>query len=196
MITVSVDIESELSEAEAYVSFYFIVIHVIIRNWQLRAMDVEFRTMMGNDKKSASEKVADYRAEYTQLTKSFQNTKQQAESVALKGGSAARSRLVTANQRLDQSTAMLENSRMLIAQTEETGNVIMSDLGQQKETLQGAQSKVQETKQFTIDAKGVLQLMGRRAIIHNLLMMFIILVLFGVICVIIYYGFIEDDKKK
>ena len=158
-------------------------------------MDVEFRTMVGNDKKSASEKVSDYRAEYTQLTKSFQNTKQKAESDALKSSPAARNRLVAANQRLDQSTAMLENSRMLIAQTEETGNVIMSDLGQQKETLQGAQSRVQETKQFTMDAKGVLQMMGRRAIIHNLLMMFIILVLFGVICVIIYYGFIEDKKK-
>ncbi|CAE7843118.1 VTI12, partial [Symbiodinium microadriaticum] len=161
----------------------------------LRAMDVEFRTMMGGEKKAASEKVADYRAEYTQLIKSFQSTKQKAESDALKNGPAARSKLVAANQRLDQSTAVLENSRMLIAQTEETGNVIMTDLGQQKETLQGAQSKVQETKQFTIDAKGVLQVMGRRAIIHNLLMMFIILVLFGVICVIIYYGFIEDKKK-
>jgi hypothetical protein len=158
-------------------------------------MDVEFRTMQGSDKKSASEKVTDYREEYTQLIRTFQNTKQKAESDALKSGPAARTKLVSANQRLDQSTALLENSRMLIAQTEETGNVIMTDLGTQKETLRSAQSKVQETKQFTIDAKGVLQLMGRRAIMHNLLMMFIILVLFGVICVIIYYGFIEDKKK-
>mmetsp|Transcript_11046 Transcript_11046/g.16837 ORF Transcript_11046/g.16837 Transcript_11046/m.16837 type:complete len:249 (+) Transcript_11046:68-814(+) len=179
VISVSVDIDSELAEAEGY----------------LRAMDVEFRAMVGSEKKSASQKVADYRDEYRQMIQSFQNTKQKAESEALKSGPAARTKLVTANQRLDQSTATLESSRMIIAQTEDVGNTIMTDLEGQKETLQGAQSKVQETRQFTLDAKSVLRMMGRRAVMHNLCMMLIIFILFGVICIIIYYGFIEDDKK-
>jgi len=133
--------------------------------------------------------------EYKQLLKQFQQSKHQAESDALKSGPAARVKLVTANQRLDKSTATLENSRMLVAQSEATGNVIIEDLTSQKQSLQGAQSKVQETQQFTHDAKGVLKIMFRRAIMHNVIMAVIILVLFGVICIIAYFGLIENDNK-
>lgn len=113
----------------------------------------------------------------------------------MKNGPAARVKLITANQRLDQSTATLENSRMLIANSEATGNVIIDDLTSQKQSLQGAQSKVQETQQFTSDAKGVLKVMFRRAIMHNVIMAVIILVLFGVIVIIAYYGLINNDDN-
>jgi vesicle transport through interaction with t-SNAREs 1 len=157
-------------------------------------MDVEFRTMVGTDKKTASQKVADYRDEYKSLLQTFQVTKQNAESVALKSGTVARNKLLSANQRLDQSTATLENSRQIIAQTEAVGSNIIEDLESQKEQLKHAISNTSEIKQFTSDAKLVLRSMGRRAVIHNLCMMFTILVLFGIICVIIYYGFIEKKK--
>ena len=124
--------------------------------------------------------------EYKQLLQQFQQSKHQAEGDALKNGPVARTKLISANQRLDQSTATLENSRMLIAQSEQTGNVIIEDLSSQKQNLQGAQSKVQETHQFTQDAKGILQTMFRRAIMHNVIMAIIIFVLFGVICIIAY----------
>jgi hypothetical protein len=150
--------------------------------------------MVGADKKTASQKVTEYREEYQQLIRSFEQTKQKAEATALKSGPVARNKLIAANQKLDQSTATLEKSRMLIAQTEEIGGVIITDLEGQRGQLLTAQSKVQETKQFTVDARGVLRSMGRRAVVHNLCMMFIILILFGVICVIIYYGFIEKNK--
>jgi vesicle transport through interaction with t-SNAREs protein 1 len=180
VISVSVEIDSELSEAEGY----------------LRAMDVEYRGMVASNKKAGAVKMAEYREEYKQLLQKFTVTKQKAESEALKSGPAARVKLVTANQRLDQSTATLENSRMLIAQTEVVGQTIMTDLEGQKETLQGAQSNVQETKQYTEDAKSVLTLMYRRAIMHNAGMMLIIVILFGVMCVIVYYGFVDTGKKK
>lgn len=179
VISVSVEIDSELSETEGY----------------LRAMDVEFRGMMSSEKKNASQKVSEYREEYKQLLQQFQQSKHQAESDALKSGPAARVKLVSANQRLDQSTATLENSRMLIAQSEATGNVIIEDLTSQKQSLQGAQSKVQETQQFTQDAKGILQTMFRRAIMHNVIMAIIIFVLFGIICIIAYFGLISNDSK-
>lgn len=179
VIAVSVEIDAELSETEGY----------------LRAMDVEFRSMSAGDKKAASQKVAEYREEYKQLLQTFQQSKHKAESDALKSGPVARNKLITANQRLDQSTATLENSRMLIAQSEATGTVIMQDLSSQKQSLQGAQSKVQETQQFTADAKGVLQTMYRRAIMHNVIMSIIILVLLGVICIVAYYGLIANNNK-
>lgn len=159
-------------------------------------MDVENRLLMGNEKKIVSQKVIEYRDEFKLLTQTYETTRQKAESIALKSGSSARNKLISANQRLDQSTATLENSRLLIAQTEAIGGTIISDLENQKESLKSAQANVQETKQYTVDAKGILKTMGRRAVIHNVLMMFIIIVLFGVICVIGYYGFVAKKNKK
>ncbi len=112
IIAACVEIDGELSEAEGY----------------LRAMDVEFRTMASIEKKSAQQKVTDYREEFRKMTQNFQSSKFQAESLALKGGSAARTKLLTANQRLDQSTASLEQSRILLGQTENIGDTIISDM--------------------------------------------------------------------
>lgn len=159
-------------------------------------MDVEYRLLIGGDKKVASQKVVDYRDEYKQLVQTFEVTKGKAERLALQNGSASRNKLISANQRLDQSTATLEKSRILLAETEAIGNNIIVDLESQKDSLKQANSNVQETKQYTVDAKGILTTMGRRAVIHNIIMTFIIIILFGVICVIAYYGFIEKKKKK
>ncbi len=176
VISSSVEIEGELSEAEGY----------------LRAMDVEFRTMSSVEKRSAQQKVTDYRDEYRLMLQKYQTGKFNAEALALKGGPSARTKLLTANQKLDQSTATLEQSRMILNQTEQIGNTIISDLESQKETLVRAQDKVTETRQFTMDAKKVLQIMGNRAVMHKCCVMFTIVVLLGVIGVIAYYGFIKS----
>jgi hypothetical protein len=55
-----------------------------------------------------------------------------------------------------------------------------------------AKGKVQETKQFTTDARGILRMMGRRNVYHKLIMITIILVLFGAIDCTFYYGIIEN----
>jgi vesicle transport through interaction with t-SNAREs 1 len=158
-------------------------------------MDVEYRLLVGADKKSASQKVVEYRDEYKQLLQTYEVTKAKAERLALQNGSAARNKLISANQRLDESTATLEKSRIILAETEAIGNGIIVDLESQKESLKAANSNVKETKQYTVDAKVILTTMGRRAVIHNTIMAFIILILFGVICVIGYYGFVEKKKK-
>ena len=157
-------------------------------------MDTEFRAMVANDKKAAGAKVTEYREEYRQILENFRNTRSKAESAALKSGSGARDKLINANQRLDHSTATLEQSRMLVAQSEQIGTGIATDLQRQKETLVSAKEKVQETKAFTTDAKGILQIMGRRNVYHKIIMMVIIICLFGAICATFYYGFIANKK--
>ncbi len=182
VISASVEIESELSEAEGY----------------YRAMDVEYRNMAGADKRTMTQKVADYKEEYNQLYNNFQAAKRTAEANALKSGgnsAAARNKLLTANQKLDASTAMLESSRNLVHETEGLGNKILGDMESQKETLQSAQEKVKETKSFTDQARQVLRTMGNRAVMHKICVMFTILVLFGAICGLIYYKFIGSGKK-
>ena len=102
VIAASVEIEGELSECEGY----------------LKAMEIEYRNLGQLDKKSVQGKVNEYKEEYTLLNSRYTQSKFNAESLALKGGNNARNKLLNANQRLDQSTATLEQARMLVAQTE------------------------------------------------------------------------------
>jgi vesicle transport through interaction with t-SNAREs 1 len=180
VISACVELEGELSETEGY----------------LRAMDIEFKTLPSAEKRGAQQKANDYKEEYKELLQRYQTAKFHAEAQALKGGPSARTKLLNANQKLDQSTAMLEQSRMILAQTEQVGNTIISDMENQKETLVSASDKVKETRQFTVDAKRVLSMMGRRAVMHKICVGFTILVLFAGICVIIYFGFLKKNLNN
>jgi vesicle transport through interaction with t-SNAREs protein 1 len=127
IISYCVDIESEISECEGY----------------LKAMEIETKSMVSIiDKKNSQQKVNDYKDEMKQIYKRYETAKFNAESLALKSNPGSRTKLLTANQRLDESTRTLEQSRMIIGQTENIGNNIITDLESQREILVGAQGKV------------------------------------------------------
>jgi uncharacterized protein YdcH (DUF465 family) len=154
-------------------------------------MDIEFRTMTSTDKRTAQQKVTEYREELKNLQQNYQTTKFNAESIALKSSPASRTKLLNANQKLDNSTATLEKSRQVIAQTEKVGDTIITDMENQKEILMDAKTKVTETKDFTSEARRVLRQMGNRAILHKI---FIYLLIIGLLAAIIatgYYGIIK-----
>ena len=180
IISFSVDIECELSEAEAY----------------LKAMDIEFRTMPSVEKNNISVKLNEYKEEFKLLNQNFLRTKDEAESLAIKNGSASKAKLISANQKLDNSTATLEQSRQIIAQTDMLGNVIINDMENQKETLIGASAKVDETIGFTANAKTLLITMGNRAIRQTFCVGTVIMILAGLIGVVIYFAFIEPNLNK
>lgn len=178
IIHASVDIEGEISEAEGYV----------------KAMEVHCNSLKG-DKRIYQTKVKDYKEEYQQLIQRYKSTRFEAESLALKGGSAARSKLLTSNQKLDQSTQVLEQSRNILHNTEHIGNTVLTDLESQKEKLEHAQTKVKETKEFTYDAKSILQSMGTKAMMHKICIIFTIVILAIIIGIIFYYGIIVRKGK-
>lgn len=181
VISITVEIESELSESEGY----------------LRAMDVEHRTVGPQDKRSAQEKVQDYRNEYREMLTKFKTAKHEAELLALRGGgNESRARLLKANARLDSSTATLQNSRQLVSQTEQIGGTILTDMAVQREILLNADEKVEETRGFTSQAKGVLKMMSNRALYHKVCIYAWIVILFIAILCIVYFGFIAPDEKK
>jgi len=172
IISASVEIDGEIAEAEGY----------------LRAMDVEFRTMSSMEKKNAQTKLTDYREELRQLQGTYNSAKSGAESLAIRGAPSSRAKLLNANQRLDQSTATLEQSRQMLAKTQVIGDTVLSDLESQKDTLMDAQSRVHETRSLANDAKRILRSMGQRAILHKICVAFTILVLAGAIVAVGYYG--------
>jgi uncharacterized protein YdcH (DUF465 family) len=154
-------------------------------------MDIEFRTMTSADKRSAQQKVNEYREELKNLQQNYQTTKFNAESIALKTSPASRTKLLNANQKLDNSTNTLEKSRQVIANTEKVGETIITDMENQKELLKDARTKVKETKTFTSEARRVLRQMGNRAILHKIFIYFLILGLFAAIIATGYYGIVK-----
>jgi vesicle transport through interaction with t-SNAREs 1 len=159
-------------------------------------MDVEFRTMSSLEKKTAQSKLNDYREELRQLQSTYSTSKLNAEAMALKGGgntSAQRNKLLNSNQKLDQSTATLEQSRQILQRTQVIGDTVLTDLESQREQLQDAKSKVSETKDFTSEARQVLRTMGNRAVIHKICVIFTIIALAAAIVATGYYGV---TKKK
>jgi vesicle transport through interaction with t-SNAREs 1 len=174
VVTQTVEIEGELSEAEGYV----------------KAMDVEFKMLSANEKRNCQQKVTDYKSSLRQMQSDFSGAKFKAESLALKGGPNARNKIMTASQKLDSSTATLEQSRNILNQTEQIGDTIIMDLESQKETLVDAREKVKETKRFTVDAKQILRIMSNRALMHKACVMLTIVLLFGAIIGIGYYGIV------
>jgi hypothetical protein len=155
-------------------------------------MDVEFRMMPSADKKTASSKLNEYKDEYKQLLQTFTSTKQAAEAEALKSSSSNRAHLISANQRLDNTTASLEESRRIIASTEDIGGKIMADMENQKEMLIGAKENVDQTKDITWNAGEILKEMARRAIYNKICLLLVITFLAGLIGITIYYGFGND----
>lgn len=169
------EIEGELAEAEGY----------------LRAMDIEFRTMTSADKRGIQQKVPEYRDELKTLNQNYQTTKFNAESIALKSSSVSRTKLLNANQKLDQSTNTLEASQQVIAQSEKIGDTIITDMENQKETLKDAHTKVKETKDFTTEARRILRQMGNRAILWKIFCYLLIIGLFAAIVTVGSYGLVK-----
>lgn len=91
-------------------------------------MEVELRNLSSQDKRSCQPKADDYKEEIELMKARFQTAKFNAESTALKSNNGARSKLIAANQKLDQSTASLEQSRQILARTEDIGGTIITDL--------------------------------------------------------------------
>jgi hypothetical protein len=80
---------------------------------------------------------------------------------------------------LDRSTAMLEQSRQIVAATEQVGSTVLTDLENQREILTNAHEMVEETRDFTSQAKYVLREMGIRGAFHKVCVIFTIIILLG-----------------
>jgi hypothetical protein len=170
VIVSSVEIESELMEAESY----------------MKAIDVESRLLLSSSGSNDRRGIWQHKEEYSNLMNQYQTARSNAESQVLKANTKNTNNNST-NNKLKQSTAMLEESRRILADTEDTGGIILNDMESQREIIVDAQRNVQETRGFTTNAKRVLRNMGNRAVMHQICVFVTILILLGVIIGLGYY---------
>lgn len=182
-------------------------------------MEQEARGLTGPARTDCQQRVTQCRADLTSLKSAVQRVVQRAERVELElgtvrsgGGGAADE----AEESLQRSTSLLQDSRRLIAETEEIGDQAATDLQGQRQQLLGAHGKVRlllpllapllppvttsrvleqimETRLFTEDARRLLRNMSRRELRHKLVLVAIIVVLIISNILVIYYRFIKKN---
>ena len=74
---------------------------------------------------------------------------------------------------------------------DEIGISVLDALSEQRESLLSSRDKVQETRDFTSEARQVLKRMSRRFLANRLILWGIIAVLSLSICLVLYYDFFK-----
>ena len=103
-------------------------------------------------------------------------------------------KLMTTMSTLNEQTQSLNDTQLLLSDSEAIGTSTLTTLSSQREQLLTANSRVQETKTLTGRAKITLRNMGWRAIRQKVFLYFVILTLVGINCVVLYYGFFKSKK--
>jgi len=176
---ISLELEGELSEAEAY----------------LEAMETETRSMVFVEKSKFEPRVGRYRGEYAGLVDKLAASVNMAARRVAESPSSSHRTLASSNSKLDNSSNLLNDSLATIAQTDNIGAQTIEDLEQQKRALEAARDNVEDTQGIVGTAGRVLKEMANRALRHKVFLWTMVIVLAGLIGVVVYYGFENKNKK-
>uniref|UniRef100_A0A7S1C7L7 Vesicle transport v-SNARE N-terminal domain-containing protein n=1 Tax=Bicosoecida sp. CB-2014 TaxID=1486930 RepID=A0A7S1C7L7_9STRA len=174
----------------------------------VQAMELEARSVAPSEKRRLTGRIRTYRAELSAARTDLERAQTRGDRDALMAGgsrdavsresASQRGRIEEATARMDRSTAVLEETRRTVMETEEVGVGIMGNLHSQRETLLRAHDKVKETNRLTTRARRVLNNIKRRACYNQALLWVVILFLLGAIGAVVYFFFIasSNDNKK
>lgn len=172
----------------------------------VKAMDMEARGVRPSEKRKLTDRIRRYKADLNNLKGDLERASSKGDRDELltgggtrgaiaKESAGQRARLLEAGERMDKGTAQLQETRRTLMETEEVGVNIMGNLHTQRETLLRAHDKVKETNRLTGRARRVLNSIKARACTNQLLLIFIILVLLGLIGVVIYFGWVKPTAS-
>lgn len=94
-------------------------------------------------------------------------------------------------QSLERSSGLLANSQHVMSETEEISANVLSNLGEQGESLLQATDRVRDTNSTAQRARGALRRMSRRACYNRALLWSVIVLLCALIVIILYIKLIK-----
>nr|CCA25132.1 conserved hypothetical protein [Albugo laibachii Nc14]CCA25766.1 conserved hypothetical protein [Albugo laibachii Nc14] len=168
----------------------------------LKLMSVELRGKPAQLRNQMQGKLSVYRNEMDGMIRDYERAKLRArENKALssssrKGPDALYERVQSSTHRLQRSSTQLDQSRRLVAETEQIGVSVLDSLSQQRESLLSAHQKVRETQDVTRDTRKLLKLMTRRILKNHVILWSVIVLLVIAICVVIYQDFIRATRSS
>jgi vesicle transport through interaction with t-SNAREs 1 len=110
----------------------------------IKQMEVEVRGHDPATKKVLGEKVVSYKKSNNSLKSDFERVKEQAQRSSLVGNKSIeqRQRLLDANDKLARQNELIANAQRTVAETEEVGMEITSELTRNREKIQSSRAKV------------------------------------------------------
>jgi len=173
----------------------------------LQSMNLNARNVSGPQGAKLQTRIKDYEAELAKVKKEIRRAESTAhESAAresLMGGSAVmredmttsldqRERLLANNERLGKSNVHLKNARRQAEETIDVGAGIMSNLADQRQTMERGLNRLGEINDTLTRSGRLISAMARRVATNKLIMAIIMLVLIGAIVLIIWLGFFHN----
>ena len=109
------------------------------------------------------------------------------------GGSSddPRQGLLSNQSRLDGASDSLMNAQRIAEDSHNLGTNILGDMYGQREQLENVRGNVEHVEDGITRSRKILSSMGRRVVTNNVILAFIILVLFVAICAVAYFRWIN-----
>ncbi|KAG2500727.1 hypothetical protein HYH03_001491 [Edaphochlamys debaryana] len=162
-------------------------------------MDMEARSVAPDRSKQLQNKVKEYRADLASLKEQLLKARSSAsefDSARAELGlgndyasssQAQRDRMLSATAKLEQSNDRLQQGKKLLAETEDLGTGILSNLQTQRETIIRSRDTLHGADDNITKARKILSNMGRRMLQNKLIMFGIMGFLLGGIILIVWF---------
>ncbi len=98
-----------------------------------------------------------------------------------------RQRLLDTNEKLNRQNEMIMNAQRTVAETEEVGLEITTELARNREKIQSAHGKVKDFSSITDSARRLVSSMSRRDVQQRFILFFIAAVLIIAIVITVYF---------
>lgn len=156
----------------------------------LQEMEMESRDAPPAYRAKLQNKMTRYKADLDRLKRELGSSNDRAQ---LFGGGDMQSyednqrgRILDTTDRLHQTSDRLANTQRIAAESEAIGHNIMSDLGQQRETIERTRYKVHDVDQNLGRSRKLLNSMSRRIMTNKMIMISIVFILLGILGLTIY----------
>ena len=110
------------------------------------------------------------------------------------GGASSKDKLMATQGVIDKTTDTLQATLGVLKETEDIASATADTLGGQGDQLRGAHGQVQETRNATVEARGILRKMAVQAMMNKAILWFIILILVGANIAVIYVKYIKKSS--
>jgi len=110
-------------------------------------------------------------------------------SLRMTAGERLKQRVMKGTESLDRTSQSIERSTQLAVENEEIGDAIISDLGQQRETLERSRARLQETNAELSRGRRILIRLKVSTLYNKILLLFIIIIELCILAALIYWKF-------
>ncbi|XP_060604702.1 vesicle transport through interaction with t-SNAREs homolog 1A-like [Ruditapes philippinarum] len=158
----------------------------------LEQMELEIKDLPAKDKQKYRTRLASYKAENKKLLADMKraklglNAREELLGEECNDSEDQRTRLLDNTEKLERGSRRLQDGYRVVMETEQMGAQILTDLQDQRETIQRSRNRLEETNTALGKSSRVLSGMAKRIIQNRILLVVVILVILFVIVMAIY----------